>query len=189
MTFIQSSDINEINRNQKIYLHLGCGRVLIPGFINLDIRFNEQTKIDYLSLVYPLDYDNDMFDLAYSSHVLEHFPRKQTPNILKEWVRILKPGGILRLSVPDIEVLMKIYQQTKDLEQIVCPLYGNQDYTYNFHATTFNYNTLKNLMEKAGLEAIHRWDYRRTIHSNFFDFSQAEIKGILISLNIEGRKK
>lgn len=179
----------EKKKNQKMYLHLGCGCVLIPGFINLDIRFNEQTKVDHISLVYPLDYDNNMFDLAYSSHVLEHFPRKQTLNILKEWVRVIKPGGILRLSVPDIAALIKIYRQTKDLEQIIGPLYGNQDYMYNFHATTFDYDTLKILMEKAGLTAIHYWDFRRTIHSDHFDYSQAETKGILISLNLEGRKK
>lgn len=171
----------------KLYLHLGCGSVLLPGFINLDIR--EETNAEKLSLVYPLDYDMNMFDLIYSSHILEHFPRKQTLAILKEWVRVAKRGGILRLSVPNFEALVKIYNKEKDLEQIIGPLYGAQDYRYNYHNTVFDLKTLKNLMEKAGLTAVHKWDFKRTIHSGCWDYSQAETKGIFISLNLEGRKK
>lgn len=174
-------------RSSKMYLHLGCGCVLLPGFINLDIR--DEEGIDKVSLVYPIDYDNDTFDLVYASHVLEHFPRKQTLNILQEWARILKKGGILRISVPNIEELVKIYQQEKDLDQIIGPLYGKQDYRYNYHYTVFDYKILKGLMEKAGLASVHYWDFKRTIHSDYWDYSQAETKGVFISLNIEGRKK
>lgn len=170
-----------------MYLHLGCGCVILPGFINLDIR--DGNGIDKTSLVYPIDYDNDTFDLIYASHVLEHFPRKQTTNVLQEWARILKKGGILRLSVPDIQALINIYKQTKDLDQIIGPLYGRQDYRYNYHYTVFDYIIIKKLMEKSGLEAIHYWDFRRTIHANYWDYSQAETKGTLISLNVEGRKR
>ena len=48
---------------------------------------------------------------------------------------------------------------------------------------------LINLLNEAGLEAVHPWDYRRTIHSKFWDFSQATTNEIPISLNLEGRKK
>jgi predicted SAM-dependent methyltransferase len=171
----------------KMYLHLGCGCVILPGFINLDIR--EEEGIDKVSLVYPVDYDNNTFDLVYASHVLEHFPRKQTLNILKEWARVLKKDGVLRISVPSLGALIKIFQQTKDLSQIIGPMFGGQDYRYNYHCNIFDYKTLKELMEKAGLTAIHYWDTRRTIHSDYWDFSQAETKGIPISLNLEGRKK
>ena len=173
--------------NGHLYLHLGAGETIIPEFINLDIR--EKNDIDKISLVYPLDFDNDIFDLVYSSHVLEHFSRRQIRNVLQEWTRVLKPGGILRLSVPSIENLIKIYLKCKDLGQIIGPLYGGQDYKYNFHYTVFDIDTLVSLMESVGLDAIHTWDYRRTIHSKYWDYSQAETKGILISLNIEGRKK
>lgn len=167
-------------------LHLGCGHIILPGFTNIDIRDIE--GIDKVSPVYPLDYKSNTFDLVYGSHLLEHFPRKQTLNILKEWIRVLKPDGILRLSVPDINALIKIYRQTNDISQIIGPLFGKQDYKYNYHYTIFDYKILKELMEKAGLTAVHTWDYRRTIHSDIWDYSQAETKGILISLNIEGRK-
>lgn len=166
---------------------MGCGNVLLLGFINMDIR--DEVSPDKVSLVYPVDYDESTFDMVYASHILEHFPRKQTLNVLQEWVRILKRGGILRLSVPNFEALINIYKRTKDLDQIIGPLYGKQNYRYNYHNTVFDLKTLKGLMEKAGLTAVHWWDFRRTEHSDHWDYSQAETKGILISLNLEGRKK
>jgi predicted SAM-dependent methyltransferase len=168
-------------------LHLGCGYTILPGFINIDIRDIDGT--DRTCSIYPLDYKDDTFDLIYGSHLLEHFPINQALDILKEWVRVLKKYGTLRISVPDIGALIKIYQQTNDLSQIIGPLFGRQDYQYNYHMNIFDYKTLKKLMEDAGLTAIHPWDYRRTVHSDYWDYSQAETKGILISLNLEGRKK
>lgn len=184
-SYIDAKLIN--NKKNQLYLHLGAGETIIPGFINLDIR--EKDGIDKISLVYPLDFDDNLFDIVYSSHILEHFPRKQVRNVLQEWVRVLKPGGTLRLSVPSIENLIEIYSKYKDLEQIIGPLYGGQDYRHNFHHTVFDRNTLVNLMKSVSLDAIHTWDYRRTIHSEYWDYSQAKTKEILISLNIEGRKK
>ncbi len=178
-------DSAEIKR-APLSLHLGAGETIIPGFINLDIR--EKDGLDKVSLVYPLDFDNETFDLVYSSHVLEHFPRKQTRNVLQEWTRVLKPGGTLRLSVPSLERIIEIYMKCEDIEQVIGPLYGGQDYRLNYHFTVFDKKTLTSLMESVHLEAIHTWDPKRTVHSKYWDYSQAETKGVPISLNLEGRK-
>jgi len=91
------------------FLHLGCGDVIFPRpFENLDGR--NLNGVDHVGSVYPLPFDDNSFDLLYSSHVLEHFHRKETLNVLKEWVRVLKPDGIIRLSVPSLENIIKIYE-------------------------------------------------------------------------------
>ena len=75
------------------YLHIGCGNVILPPpFENLDGR--DIKGVDYVSTVYPLPFESNTFDLVYSSHVLEHFHRNETLNVLKEWFRVLKPGGV-----------------------------------------------------------------------------------------------
>ena len=79
----------ETKRRSQLCLHIGAGETIIPEVINLDIR--DKDGMDKVSLVYPLDFEDNVFDLVYSSHVLEHFPRKQTRNILQEWARVLKP--------------------------------------------------------------------------------------------------
>jgi predicted SAM-dependent methyltransferase len=170
------------------YLHIGCGEVILPKpFENLDGR--ELTGVDYVVPVYPLPFEDETFELIYSSHVLEHFKRVETLSILTEWVRVLKKDGILRLSVPSLENLIKIYEISGKLEMITGPLMGGQTYETNYHYNVFDQKYLTKLMLDVGLTAIHKWDYRRTIHSDFFDFSQATTCEIPISLNLEGRKK
>jgi predicted SAM-dependent methyltransferase len=170
------------------YLHIGCGDVILPKpFENLDGR--ELQGVDYVTSVYPLTFEDETFELVYSSHVLEHFHRDKTLSILKEWVRVLKKDGILRISVPSFENLIKIYEISGKLENITGPLMGGQTYETNFHYNVFDKKYLTELMLEAGLTAIHDWNYKRTIHSDFFDFSQATTCEIPISLNLEGRKK
>ena len=172
----------------KRYLHLGCGDVILPPpFENLDGR--NLPGVDYIGSVFPLPFEDNIFDLVYSSHVLEHFYRKDTLDVLKEWVRVLKNDGILRISVPSFENIIKIYQLCGNIENVTGPLMGGQTYETNFHYNVFDEKYLKKLMEEAGLIAVHTWDYRRTSHSNYFDFSQAITYEIPISLNLEGRKK
>lgn len=170
------------------YLHIGCGNIILPRpFENLDTRPLE--GVDHVSEAFPLPFENNIFDLVYSSHVLEHFKKADTQNIVNEWVRVLKPGGIIRLSVPSLESLIKIYELSGDMEYIIGPLMGGQTYDQNFHYNMFDKKRLTEYLENAGCEAVHPWDYRRTSHSKFFDFSQAITWEIPISLNLEARKK
>lgn len=169
-------------------LHIGAGNVILPGFVNLDAR--EAPGIDLVAPAYPLDgILDETFDLVYASHVLEHFHRGVIDDVLREWVRVLKHDGALRLAVPSFEHLVEIYVAHHDLSQIIGPLFGRQDYAQNFHFVTFDEATLRATMERAGLEAVHPWDFRRTTHSAHWDNSQATTLDIPISLNLEGRKK
>ena len=88
-------------------LHLGCGKRNIPGFINID-------KNSYKHVHYKRDVSNlkifksNCVDLIYGSHVIEYFDQFEVIKVLKEWKRVLKKGGILRLSVPNFKSLIKI---------------------------------------------------------------------------------
>jgi predicted SAM-dependent methyltransferase len=170
------------------YLHIGCGTNILPKpFVNLDIR--KSKGVDYISLAYPLKFKKNSFDMVYASHVLEHFKKKETLKVLKEWVRVLKPNGILRISVPCFENLIKIYKTNSKITNVIGPLLGGQTYKQNYHYNLFNKESLTNYMIEAGCVAVHPWDFRRTIHSDYWDFSQATTNEIPISLNLEARKK
>ncbi len=169
------------------YLHIGCGDNILPKpFENLDVR--SKKNLDHKGPAFPLKFKDGEFDLVYASHVLEHFKRKDVLKVLKEWVRVLKPGGILRISVPSLNNIIKIYGKKKNLDDVIGPLMGGQTYKQNFHYNIFDFKNLKSYLSQAGCEAVHTWDYRRTIHSKYWDFSQATTNEIPISLNLEGRK-
>ena len=170
------------------YLHIGCGANILPKpFKNLDIR--KKKGVDFVGAAYPLKFKSNSFDLVYASHVLEHFKKKDTLKVLKDWVRVLKPGGTIRISVPCIDNLIKIYKYDNEIENVLGPILGGQTYKENFHYNLFNKENLTEYLKLSDCEAIHPWDYKRTIHSKFWDFSQATTKEIPISLNLEARKK
>lgn len=182
-----------MEKNKEIKLNLGCGERYIPGFVHIDIR--KLPHVDYVASVDKLDmFKDNSVDLIYACHLLDHFRRNQVEDVLREWHRVLKSGGILRLAVSDFEKLVEVYLKYRDLKLILGPLVGRQDYPENTHYTAFDYSTLAEVLKKVGFKNIYRYDWRKTIHKDYDDLSQAYIphmdkeKGILISLNVEAVK-
>lgn len=104
-------------------LHLGCGKRFLPGFVHVDL--DDFPHIDHRSSIASLDYlSTDSVSEIYSSHSFEYFDRSESRIVLKEWFRVLQPGGIIRLAVPDFDSLVEIYLQTKDISKILGPLFG-----------------------------------------------------------------
>src|SRR5215831_6253473 len=83
-------------------LDLGAGDISPPGFKPLGHPHGSE--------IYPLDAfaDNSVEEIR-ASHCLEHFSHRQTLDVLKEWVRVLKPGGLLRIAVPDFAKIAENY--------------------------------------------------------------------------------
>ncbi len=174
-------------------LHLGCGKRYIPGFVHIDAV--EYPHVDHVATIDNLSFipDNSV-DLIYNCHVLEHFKRRDVGRVLQEWQRALKPGGILRISVPDFAKLCEVYLREGDIDRVIGALFGRQDYLYNIHYNVFDFSSLKRELEKVGLANVRHYDWRATEHANVDDYSQAYIphmdkeNGLLISLNVESTK-
>ena len=174
-------------------LHIGCGEKYIPGFVHVDAR--ELPHVDYVTTADKLDmFADQSVDLIYSCHMLEHLHRNEVEVVLREWHRVLKDGGILRLAVPDFEKITEVYLKTKDLKLLLGLLVGRQDYPENTHYGVFDFAYLSEILSKIGFKNIHRYDWRQTVHKDYDDFSQAYLPhmdkehGTLMSLNIEAEK-
>ena len=77
-------------------LNLGGGLQKIPGFTTLDRQTGQE--------VFPLPaYPDASVDEVRASHILEHFGHREAVDVLKEWVRVLRPGDVLRIAVPDFD--------------------------------------------------------------------------------------
>ena len=180
------------NPGNKVYIHLGCGEINSPEFINVDGRFFPH--IHHRSGVNNLPFfKNDFADLIYASHVLEHTPMIKLEKILLEWKRVLKVGGTLRIGVPDFDAILRIYNDNNnDVNLIWRPLMGGQEYNENYHFAVFNENFLADLLRNCGFTDIRTWEPGKVENHNFDDWTSLkyEVNGKIypISLNIEATK-
>jgi predicted SAM-dependent methyltransferase len=144
-------------------LNLGCGYDLREGFLNVDLHafhnpdlVADVTKLDMLPDAY--------YEEIVAQDVLEHIPRTETVNVLREWSRLLKVGGRLHLRVPsviDLAELMKKpeHQNIAQQELFVQCLFGTQAYTEDTHYTTFTEPLLRHYLAEAQL-APETWGMR-----------------------------
>jgi len=180
----------------SILLNLGCGSKSIPGFTHIDLA--DYPHIDYKHDIKTLPmFKNNSVDLIYCCHALEYFDRQEAEEALKEWYRVLKKGGNLRLAVPDFKAITDVYQKYGDLGHIgiLGPLYGRIKLGNKFiyHKTVYDLTSLRRLLKSVGFKEVEKYDWHKTIHRNYDDFSRAYVphmdeKGILISLNVEAKK-
>ena len=116
------------------YVNLGCGNRLHPEWINIDIASSSpQVIVHDLRRGIPLP--DVSCEVVYLSHVLEHFRRGDALTLVRECYRVMRPGGILRVAVPDLETICQLYltklqavlsgdsSRTKDYEWVMLEMY------------------------------------------------------------------
>jgi len=178
--------------NEALYLHLGCGLVNHPKFINIDAM--RAPHIHYIRNIEDLSlFKDNSVDLIYASHCLEHFSHLRISQVLAEWYRTLKPGGILRLSVPDFDLLINIYKENhNDIDTILHPLMGVQLSKYRFHKTVFTKNSLTSLLHTTGFTEVREWVPGSSELTTLIDCSGRKLsvngKEYPVSLNLESVK-
>jgi predicted SAM-dependent methyltransferase len=165
-------------------LHLGCWQRRLPGWIGVDIR--PDAEPDVVADIRLLDlWASDEVEAIYACHVLEHIPRPDLLRTLREWRRILAPGGLLRVAVPDFEALAGLYLVDQvPLWRLIGPLCGRQNYAENTHYVAFDYQYLAWMLTEAGFHTIHRWQPEDWQPAGYDDYSRAVIDGVPISLNV-----
>jgi SAM-dependent methyltransferase len=184
----------KMNAIQAKRLHLGCGNIRLPGFCNVDILTT--AAVDVVSDISKLDnFADDSIELIYACHVLEHFSHDAAVGVLRRWFEVLAPGGELRISVPDIDRIVKIYTenwqhfQTPGNSPWIGLLYGGQGDPYDFHKTGFNFCWMRHLLEGIGYEHIAEYSHDPHFVPGVVDASLAkEPFGKFLSLNVIAKK-
>lgn len=88
-------------------LHLGCGGNLLPEWANVD--FNGNAGVIGHNLTRPLPLKADTIEFIYTEHFIEHITREQGISFLSDCYRVLKPGGVIRISTPNLHRLVDDY--------------------------------------------------------------------------------
>lgn len=94
-------------------VNIACGDAYVDGWANYDYAPHSE-KVQKANLLGRLPLESDGADVVYSSHFLEHIPLSSVEKFLQECFRILKPGGVFRLVLPDLEEICRSYLHYRD---------------------------------------------------------------------------
>jgi len=88
-------------------LHIGCDPVKLPGWVNIDMTVDSGITDLKLDITKGLPFEDNSCELIYHEHCLEHLPVKEGVEFLKECHRLLKKGGVTRISMPSLDVILQ----------------------------------------------------------------------------------
>lgn len=139
-------------------LNLGSGDLPLDGYENLDAKFGDEVFPIRKNRAGSTMYADNFFDEIRASHVLEHFPHGQTLDVLREWMRVLKPGGWLKIAVPDVAwISAQMTYGNPGQYPLEAYLMGGQIDGYDFHKSAWRRETLESALHLAGLIDIQPW--------------------------------
>ena len=91
-----------------LYLNLGCGSTYNKDWTNIDFVSQSESVIAH-NLLDGIPCPDKSFTVVYHSHVLEHFPKEKALGFIQECYRVLQPGGLIRIAIPDLEKIALNY--------------------------------------------------------------------------------
>jgi len=148
-------------KNNMLKLHIGCRNEIKEGYDNIDLYYGP-IKMDMFDLKYP---DNSVDEIL-SHHTLEHaghgiYGDRGVPQALKEWLRILKPGGSVEIVIPDTEKCIKGWlKSTKLNDYSNMQLWGQQTNDGDYHRVGFKKTTIGKYFINAGFVNIKVRSYK-----------------------------
>jgi SAM-dependent methyltransferase len=166
------------SQSRDLKLHVGCGSNYKEGWVNIDL-FNPTADVA-LDLRERFPFADNSVSLIYSEHVLEHFeyPR-DARHILQECFRVLAPGGVINIGVPDHGLIAAAYstRDTRFFEERRTRSYlleGDDTFmhhlNYNFrqdglHKYSYDEETLRQVLGRIGFEQIERRQFDPALDS------------------------
>lgn len=124
--------VRKLRERDEVRLHLGCGANILPGWINIDTgeQFGSRSSLELVwNLADGLPFPRESVDCIYHEHFIEHLTRPQGLSLSKQCYEALKPGGVLRIACPGLELLVagyleKSFQEEEWVKDIATYLIG-----------------------------------------------------------------
>lgn len=172
-------------------LHLGCGDRYLRGWLNIDLESRIADK--KFDLTRPWPYASKTVTCIYAEHFIEHVLYAQLEKLLLECYRVLKPGGAIRLSTPDLAYLVHCYLNNNIIEwkdydfmpDTACQML-NDGFTKWGHRYVYDERELMGMLSRAGFCDNERCGWKQSDYPEFFEIESRPYHHDLI---VEGRKR
>lgn len=153
----------EPNPQSALRLHLGCGPLALPGWLNIDNQ--PYPGVDrVLDVAEGLPFEDVQY--IFAEHFIEHLPFDAAMALMRECRRVLRDDGVLRLSTPNLDwVWASHYKNVMTEEEAVLACFAiNRAFRGWGHQFLYNETTLRSLLLDAGFGTVVRRDYGESEH-------------------------
>lgn len=167
-----------LQRLTDLQVNVGSGGKGLPGWVNIEISRAKDTTL-CLDIRRPLPLAEGSVARLICEHVIEHIDfQDDVPNVLSDWVRILKPGGVARIVVPDLRIYVEAYVAAdparwaalgwnigKLPDDIYTPMHilNHAFHQGGEHLFGYDFETLAGALRRAGFSSVHQASFRKSI--------------------------
>jgi SAM-dependent methyltransferase len=156
------------SRDPPVRLNLGCGDKILPGYVNVDVvESRAGMRPDVICDLHDLvPFADDSADEILSVHVIEHFWRWEVLDVLREWVRVLKPGGRMVVECPNLASACRTFLEDPakyaragaDGQRTMWVFYGDPQWKdpLMIHRWGYTPESLAALLGEAGLRDVRQ---------------------------------
>ncbi len=161
----------------SVKLNVGCGTDYKEGWINIDNNSDENIKNLDLNwdLRKPLPFPADSVDFIFNEHFMEHLSVEEGQVALKDFKRVLKKGGVLRIAMPDLEMVVNDYINVPIKKNKVLKVFGlefvetkaeliNMSFRWWGHKWLYDWEELNRRLKQAGFSKIKRAEQSKSHH-------------------------
>lgn len=133
-------------------LDIGAGPLAAhgPDFQTVDAF----AEADIKALMWDLPLPDGSVEEIWTSHALEHVPLERVGPTLREWVRVLAPGGRATITVPNLDHAARYWLRHQGQPWALAILFGNQNHEGEFHKTGWSPQTLRVALTDAGFRVL-----------------------------------
>lgn len=166
-------------------LHLGCGTHILDGWLNTDLE-PQAPGVLHLDASKRFPFADDQFEFIFSEHMIEHLDFRAGVSMLRECLRVLKPGGRIRVATPSLDFLLGLYfDSNKDLHSQYIrwanaifapdgidndPLYVINNFVRNWgHQFIYNQRLLTKSLMRTGFVDIEFFNINESRHAELAD--------------------
>jgi len=185
----------QINENTFLKLHIGSGEYSLDSWINID-AYPAQLAMD---VRWGLPFPDNSVAFVFLSHTLEHlFYPREALQLAKDIKRVLRPGGVLRVIVPDVEKCLRAYVEDdkeffasrrktwtwwpKDvtrLQEVLCYAGAGSWFGLASHKFGYDYETLCHLFAMAGFRNVKRSEYMQSEYAELRIDKASKVAGAM----------
>jgi len=176
----QTAEIEKLlMKHKKVKLNVGCGTDYKRGWINIDN--NTDNNIEKLDLNWdlrnPLPFPENSVDFIFNEHFVEHLTVEEARASLADFKRVLKPNGVMRIAMPDLEVAVQQYLDKNWKERPFIKRYGlefvetraellNMGMRWWDHKWLYDWEELARRLKEVGFKStrIRKAKHSKSVH-------------------------